>query len=190
VSPLVEEVRLGYCRKPGKEDYLHAVRAIRVLRHIGTPKAIGVCRYLLLGKRADSFTREQSALLTEAVAYLSENFSRKEARDMYALFVRQHNDKYMGKKYLKEHWQAGWNADVFRVDVAYGVPFLVKEDDPRVKEVLALLLKTVTSSAYGGSAVWRLSDDGFSVMADPINSMGRNVWPESLMNALMRERTE
>ncbi|MBC8453773.1 hypothetical protein H8D64_01815 [PVC group bacterium] len=181
---LVREVNFANNTSNIRHKNMRAARALRMLRIMETPAAVGVCRRLLLSDKQLTPTDSRNALLTEAVAYISENFSIKDARDTYISFLKEHKNKYMGKKYLREHWQTGWNADVFRVDVTYGVPFFVKHEDARLKDVLISLLTIVRTPTYRGSAVWRLSENGYSLVVDPLDASEGSKWAGTLINAL------
>ena len=187
---LVREVNFANNTSNIRHKNMRAARALRVLRIIETPAAVGVCRQLLLSDKQHTPTDSRNALLTEAVAYISENFSLKDARDTYISFLKEHKDKYMGKKYLRKHWQTGWNADVFRVDVTYGVPYFVKFEDRRLKDVLISLLTIVRTPTYRGSAVWRLSGDGYSLVVDPLDAPDGGKWAGTLINALKKSNID
>jgi len=165
VGALVSALDVGgrYSRKKKVEG---GVRVVRVLRQMRTSAGMEVCRGILLGDEINGNSSEQWALLTEVFDYICENLSDLDVRDTYIRFLYDHKSKYMGKRYVKRHWRSGKNRDVFRVDVTYGVSFLVKEDDSRVKGVLSHLLRIVTRPDYGGSFVWRLAEDGYSIVLD------------------------
>ena len=181
---LVAALDLDSSWRSRKARIERATRVLRVLRLMGSPAGVDMCRRILLGDEVDGGNPEQWALLTEALAYLCENFSDPDVRDDYLRFLYDHQDRYMGKMYIKRHWHGGMNKDVFRVDVTYGVSYLVQADDFRVKDVLTYLLGVVTRPSYGGSYVWRLAGNGYSSEQEMDNRSGRAPWPQSLADAL------
>lgn len=188
-EPAVPALRAALCIGTGrqfrkKKPVEKALRSLRVLRQMGTPAAIDVCQAILLINDTTRYGPEQWALLTEVIAYLCDNFDITEVRDSYVKFLYDGQNRYMGKIYFKQHWRGGGNRDIFRVDVTHAVSFMVKAGDPRAKDVLSRILKIVVKPGYGGSFVWHLSDDGYTVEVQQKKSSRESPWPLDLTNAL------
>lgn len=181
---LVDSIQFRPGKRPKKKQVVSATRVLRVLRLLRSPAGIEACKAILLGDEVEGNGEEEWALLTEAIAYLCEQFPDPRARDAYVTFVHEHQRRYMGKMYMKRHWHGGGNRDVFRVDVSYGIPLLLKADDPRVKDVLKHVLVIVTQPTFGGSFVWHLREDGYSTEQEATTTAGRPRWPQSLTDAL------
>ena len=181
---LVAALDLGSSWRSRKARIERATRVLRVLRLMRSPAGVAMCRTILLGDEIDGGNPEEWALLTEVLAYLCENFADLDVRDDYIRFLYDHQDRYMGKMYMKRHWHGGRTKEVFRVDVTYGVSYLVQADDFRVKDVLTHLLGVVTRPSYGGSYVWRLAGNGYSSKQEMDDRAGRSPWPQSLAEAL------
>jgi len=151
----------------------HATRAIRVLRELKSPAGISACREILLDTKLSERVRSRYALLSEAVAYIADNFNAEKtrhsemARDTYIKFVMEHRDKYLVKTYYRTHWGPGKYVENVQVDVVYGLPLLIKTGDPRAKKVLLYLLRTLRPESYGRVAVTRLDDDGYTISSKP-----------------------
>ncbi|MFC1462995.1 hypothetical protein ACFLQU_05240 [Verrucomicrobiota bacterium] len=156
-----------------RTDMEHATRAIRVLRAMKSSAGVPACKKILLDTKLSERIQSRHALLSEAVAYISDNFNAEKvrhsemARDTFIQFVMKHRDKYLVKTYYRTHWGPGKYIENIQVDVVYGVPLLIKSGDPRAKKVLMYLLKTLRPESYGRVAVTRLDEDGYTIASKP-----------------------
>jgi hypothetical protein len=106
---------------------------------------------------------KHGALLTEVLAVVCERFPEQDARDIYVEFVLKHRDRYVEPVASQGHW--GWTVikEDLSVDILMGVAPLVKSGDPRAKQVVSCLMKTLMAKTFRQCAVWRLDDAGQSL---------------------------
>lgn len=156
-----------------RADMEHATRAIRVLREMKSSAGVPACKKILLETKLSERIQSRHALLSEALAYICDNFSAEKtrhsemARDTFIEFVMEHRDKYLVKTFYRTHWGPGKYIENIQVDVVYGVPLLVKSGDARAKKILMYLLKTLRPESYGRVAVTRLDEDGYTIASKP-----------------------
>lgn len=181
VPHLLWDVDLREEEHPNQKRLNRATRALRVIREIGSPEAIELCRYILLEAEIEVNGISKHALYSEAIGYLGDQFEQLEARKVYLAFVRDYQEKYIIGTFVKKHWRAGRRVDLLRVDVLCNVLLLsenhaetfdAEEHDAMFEEVLVALVGEMQQPTYGGSAVHRLGKNGFTLKVDPRDARG------------------
>jgi hypothetical protein len=127
VLPLLLE-EAGKYKYLTADDSLRAARALRVIREMGSEEAIPLCADILFLVQGEYDA--QVMLLNEALDYLYANFKDMRARDAYCDLLKNHESKWLALE-----------KDFVKLFVFNGIPLLAENDDPRVDETIAFLLK-------------------------------------------------
>ena len=140
------------------EACLSAARSLRVLREMGSPEAIPAGVDMLAFVHGDEETR--GLLLNETLDYLYAFFKDVRARDAYYDLVKNRPSQ----------WLSG-QKDFVKLFVMQGVAAMAENHDPRVDDVLAVLLEKLpyepprSPGEVGGrwtKTAW-LGDDGYTL---------------------------
>ncbi len=162
VPQLVDALRA--CMAPGRDaGLLRAARLLRALRDLHSSAAMPLCRHILVDGELDGPASERYALMTEALLYIGDFFDQQAARDIYIRYVMENREKYIEKLSYKSHWGNQGQADSLRVDIFSGLSKLVRSGDPRARDVLKYMLRTLTVDAFVSYTVSYLDDNGFDL---------------------------
>lgn len=163
IPRLLQEVdrSASYLRNPGNS--LAAMRALRVLRDIETPKALPACRRLLTDEYFPPKSKQEAALLNEALEVVYDNFKEAEARDIFYEFISGDSSRYVRRIRKAQHWGPAVYRPRVEVDVVRGIRLMVNVKDDRAGDALASFLKSIDIGSLRRTYYHRLAENGYVI---------------------------
>jgi hypothetical protein len=175
VPRLIKEADLRATDLQDEGKSLKAMRAMRVLREIKTPRVLPVCRRILLKRYLRPTLKHDAALLNETLACVYDQFDRKEARDLYVDFMTDDSRRYMKETRDVKHWAAPRYSQRVEVDVVRGLHLMVKHGDKRAKVVLVAFLHSMAVDSMSKTYFHRLAENGFTITEQTFTERSSNI---------------